>query len=99
MTQNDNNQIKELEETLNRLEYELQSHYSDMGKCLLDLAEQEQKKVDKLVDEIIILRKRLSIYKQEIECSTCMTVNPPDAVYCKRCGKKFDYAERKRQNG
>lgn len=92
------NQAKEMEKTLIRLENELQTHYRDIGKCLLEIAEHEQKTVNKLVDEIITLRRQLSICKQEIRCSTCMTVNPPDALYCKRCGKKLQNDERMNSN-
>lgn len=89
MEQNQNNEIDEMEKDLNQLEHELQFRYSSMGKSLLDLADLEQKKVNKLVDEIIVMRKKLAIAKQEIECDECMTFNPSDARYCKRCGKRL----------
>ena len=90
MAQNDRqDEIVRLEKTLSQLEADLQACYTDMGKSLMELAGQEQKRVNELVDGIIAARKRLSLAKNEIECETCTAFNPPDARYCKRCGRRL----------
>lgn len=90
-----NHEIEELEQSLRRLECDLQAYYQEAGKNLLEVADQQQKEVNKLVDNIILTRKQLSIARHEIECDDCLAFNPADARYCKRCGKKLTPAEQK----
>lgn len=90
-----NNEIETLEKTLNQLEHELQAHYSDMGKSLLELAGHEQKEVNRLVDDIIAARRQLSAVRHEVECPACTALNTPDARYCKHCGQRLAPATEK----
>lgn len=87
-------EIEELEQSLRRMEHDLQAHYQEMGKTLLEVADQQQKEVNKLVDDIISTRKQLSLTRDELECDDCLAFNPRDAQYCKRCGKKLSPSER-----
>lgn len=88
-------EIERLEQALHRMERELQTNYQEIGKTVLEAADQQQKEVNKLVDDIISTRKQLSIAIEEIECDDCLAFNPRDARYCKRCGKKLDQTETK----
>lgn len=96
MDQTDHNrEIEKLEQSLRRMEHELQNHYQEMGKTILEVADQQQKEVNKLVDDIILTRTQLSLAREEIECDDCLAFNPLDARYCKRCGKKLTPTETK----
>lgn len=90
MTQKD--EVAQLEESLAQMELELQSHYCQMGKQLLELAGSEQKTVGTLVDAIVKTRKKLVLAKHEIECPNCITFNSVDSKYCKRCGTPLSRA-------
>lgn len=78
-----------LEEELHNLENKLTEQYCQMGKTVLELAENEKAVTDKLVDEIIEIRLRLSAEREELECESCACLNDSDSLYCKRCGNKF----------
>lgn len=78
-----------LEETLARLEHKLQARYSEIGKSLLELAAQEQKEVNRLVDEIIAARKKLAQGKRQVRCGQCLALNQPGSAYCCQCGEKL----------
>ena len=86
-------EIEKLEQSLRRMEHDLQTHYQEMGKTILEVADQRQKEVNKLVDEMIEMQKKLSKARHEIECDACLAFNPLDARYCKRCGKKLTPTE------
>jgi len=81
--------VKDLEEKVNKIEYELQKHYLEMGKSILEIAETEKKQIDYLTDSLIDARKQLSAMKEEIQCQECMTLNEKGSHYCKSCGKKL----------
>ena len=81
--------IVSMEQALSRLEADLQVRYSNMGKRLLELAEQEQREVNRLVDDMISIRKKLANAKHEIQCDHCLAFNAADSKYCKRCGAKI----------
>lgn len=81
--------MQELEDSIRQKECELQKHYSQMGKSMLEMAEVEQRIVNRLVDEIIEARAELVEIKEEQECPECMAYNDADSRYCKRCGAKL----------
>lgn len=87
MTQPD--EIEMMEKTLGQMEHELQNRYSEMGKSLLELADQERREIGSLVDDMIDLRRQLFTAKGETECENCTAYNPADARYCKNCGSKL----------
>lgn len=95
---NHNQDIQELELSLCQMESDLKEHYQELGKTVLEIADQQQKEVNRLVDNIILTRKQLSIARQEIECENCLAFNPMDARYCKRCGKKLIPIKEKENN-
>ncbi|MGD9560622.1 MAG: hypothetical protein AB7V55_08470 [Oscillospiraceae bacterium] len=86
MDTNDKARLEALEERIHKKECELQQHYSQMGKELLEMAEGEQRVVNRLVDEIIEARAQLVNVKGQKECPTCTAYNDADSRYCKRCG-------------
>ncbi len=79
-----------IEETLTRLEVDLQERYCRMGKELLEIADSEQRAINNLVDQIIKIKKALAVVNSEIECPQCMAHNASDSSYCKHCGQPLD---------
>lgn len=86
-TEEHEKQIARMEEELNLLESTLQRKYTDIGKSILELAESEKNEVNRLVEQIIDTKQKLSNVKGEIPCDGCMARNAPDSQFCKRCGK------------
>lgn len=64
----------------------LDSIYLDTGKQFLELADQSQRKVTKLIDELVLLKRQLSELQNDIQCTHCMTLNDRDNHFCKNCG-------------
>lgn len=89
------NRITQLEDKITHLETDLQAHYCQIGKEILELAENKQEEINNLVDRIIELKKKLAVIKKEIECPWCMTFNPSDSKCCKNCGEVLDTVGRK----
>lgn len=87
--QHDDESIDFMEKELIRMEVELQQIYASMGKTLLEMAWQEEKYINQLVDKIIVVKKQLSQAKGDISCSKCMTSNSFDSKYCRHCGAKL----------
>lgn len=81
--------IQAMEEELHRKEEELQAHYIQMGKSLLELADGEQRTIDHLVDDIIATRTRLAEARDERRCPACCLFNTADSRFCKHCGAKL----------
>ncbi len=84
--------IVQMEKLLNKMEFELQNRYAQMGKALLELAEKEQSSVNDLVDQMIDMRKCLAKAKGEQQCPECMTLNTPHSKYCSFCGLELPAA-------
>jgi ribosomal protein L40E len=82
-------ELLQLEEALARKEHRLQELYCQMGKSILEIADSEKKTIDALVDDIIETRKKIVAIKHDIQCQECMTYNPDDSKYCRRCGTPF----------
>lgn len=57
----------ELEERLAILEDELNNHYCQIGKIVLEFANKKQPLINSLVDEIIAVRKKLPAFRQNNE--------------------------------
>lgn len=87
--ENGNTQTADLESVLSKKEQELNELYCDMGKSLLEMAENEQRVANRLVDEIIALRKKLVRARKSVQCAECLAYNAADSNYCSRCGSRL----------
>ena len=83
----------DLEAVLSKKERELNELYCEMGKSLLELAENEQRVANRLVDEIIALRKKLVRAHNSVQCPECLAFNAAGSNYCSRCGSRFENGE------
>ena len=81
--------ITQLEGELFHLEADLQAHYCQIGKEILEIVENEKEKINNLVDEIIRIKKKIAVLKNEIECPWCMAYNPAGSQCCKHCGENL----------
>lgn len=72
----------EMLEHLTALECSLQRRYIDIGKEILELAEKENKEINQMVEEIVIIRRSLS----QIKCQGCSGANCADSKFCRHCG-------------
>lgn len=88
--------VRQLEQRLSRLEEELLTRYADLGRQLLETAHREQEETDRLVDEIIAVRRTLARARHEIQCAVCMCSNTSDSSYCRRCGTRLTAADEER---
>lgn len=82
-------EIQRLTQSLDELEAALSEHYCDIGKSLLELAEKEDKEINRLVDQIIETRRRLTVLQKKVQCPACLTYNSSDSRYCSHCGKNL----------
>ena len=81
--------IKQMEQELSKLEHNLWKEYYEAGKGILEIAEQENKRINSLVDKIIETRRKLAETKQEKCCPECTASNDHNSLYCKRCGARL----------
>lgn len=86
-------EIRCLEQSLSEMEAQLNEHYCDIGKSLLELAEKEDKEINHLVDQIIETRKQISILQKQVRCPNCLSYNTPDSHFCSHCGMKLKKEE------
>lgn len=91
--ENQDQGVTRLEEKLDKMEFELQERYYEMGKTLLELAGSEQRAIDRLLERIIQARRQLAKAKHEIACPACLSYNTPDSTYCRKCGEKLPLAQ------
>lgn len=82
-------EIRQIEQELSKMEYELYEQYYEVGKGLLEKAEQENRKINDLVDKIIATRRKIAKAKQEKYCPECTESNDYNSLYCKRCGARL----------
>jgi len=82
-------EISRMEKDLCKMEYALYEQYCEIGKGFLETAEQENKKINRLVDRIIETHQKLAEAKKEKCCPECAEHNDWDSLYCKRCGEKL----------
>lgn len=83
-------EIQRLTRQLDHMEQELMEKYCDVGKFVLEKIEKENREVDRLVDQVIQVKKELMKAKGEIQCSNCYQYNEPGSLYCNRCGEKLE---------
>lgn len=89
-------QIRQMEQELSKMEYKLYEEYCEVGKVILEKAERENRKINCLVDQIIETRRKLAEAKQEKCCPECAGSNDHNSLYCNRCGARLletDYEE------
>jgi uncharacterized paraquat-inducible protein A len=82
-----------LEHSLQEMESTLASHYCNLGKQILEVAEKEDREISQLVDEIIETKKKLSVLNRTILCPNCNTQNSSESNYCHACGTKLPKGE------
>ena len=89
---------------INQAQSKIQDVYTEIGESLYaqhvngtDIDESlvpyfEQ--LDKLNDEIDSLNSKRAELINSLQCSECGAFNPKDAVFCSKCGSKFDPADK-----
>lgn len=85
-------EIAEAERELEKMEAALCSYYCDVGKAVLEAAELEGRKANRLVDRIIATRRKLVELRGDTECPRCGVFSPPGNHFCGRCGQEFTSA-------
>lgn len=83
-------EIQQLQRQLDKMELRLFERYCEAGKSLLEIAERENRQIDKLVDAIIETRRHIALAGRNRRCEACATVNDQDSRYCKHCGRHLD---------
>jgi hypothetical protein len=81
--------VQNLERDLNKMETILNEHYCNIGKQLLEMAEQEDQEINNLVDKIIDIKKRLYELEQTVQCPSCLLKNSSGSRYCRHCGNEL----------
>jgi NADH pyrophosphatase NudC (nudix superfamily) len=71
------------------MEATLNEHYCNIGKQLLEMAEQEDQEINNLVDRIIEIKKQLYELRQTVQCPSCLLMNSSESRYCGHCGNKL----------
>jgi len=64
-----------MEKDLSKMECALYEQYCEIGKGILEMAEQENKKINFLVDRIIETHQKLAEAKNEKYCPECAEHN------------------------
>lgn len=83
-------EISKMEKELSKMELNLCDSYCEVGKAVLETAEQESRKINNLVDEIVEMQQKLVALKGEKYCPACTEHNDQNSLYCKRCGHKLE---------
>lgn len=60
----------------------------DQTDCT-EFVKEKSEAVDKLIDELAELNKKISELKREKVCPACDYSNPDSATYCQKCGAKL----------
>jgi septal ring factor EnvC (AmiA/AmiB activator) len=89
MEQRRNDDVQRLERDLNKMETTLNEHYCNIGKQLLEMAEQEDREINNLVDKIIEIKKKIYELGEAIQCPNCLLVNSSESRYCSHCGNEL----------
>lgn len=79
-----------------QIEHSLEQLYTDTGKEFLELSEKQQQKIDKLVDELILLKRELDKLEKNITCPNCFIHNTSDSHFCKKCGTPLQHKGEKK---
>lgn len=77
------------EKQLHRMERALYEAYCDLGKMVLEMAETEGERTNRLVDQIIEKRRQLMALRGDRQCGHCGLYNEADSLYCKHCGNSL----------
>lgn len=93
----DSKEIERMETRLDSMQRKLQQQYCETGKAVLEIADNEQKEINNIVDEMITLRRQLAEAKGELQCPECMAYNGMESRYCSRCGQLLN-GERSTKN-
>jgi hypothetical protein len=88
MEQQRSDNVQDLERDLHKMEIALDEHYRNIGKQLLEMAEQEGQEINNLVDNIIEIKKQLYELHQTVQCPSCLLMNSSESRYCNQCGNK-----------
>jgi NADH pyrophosphatase NudC (nudix superfamily) len=89
MEQRRDNDVQRLERDLNKMETTLNEHYCNIGKQLLEMAEQEDQEINNLVDKIIEIKKQIYELAQTVRCPSCLLMNSSESRYCSHCGNEL----------
>jgi uncharacterized protein YicC (UPF0701 family) len=89
MEQRRDEEVQRLERDLNKMETTLNEHYCNVGKQLLEMAEQEDQEINNLVDKIIEIKKQLYELDQTVQCPSCLLKNSSNSRYCSHCGNEL----------
>jgi hypothetical protein len=89
MEQRRNENVQRLERDLSKMEISLNEHYCNIGKQLLEMAEQEDQEINNLVDKIIEIKKQLYELHLTVQCPSCLLKNSSDSRYCRHCGNEL----------
>lgn len=58
-------EIRQMEQELGRLEHDLYEQYCEVGKVILEKAERENRRINCLVDQIIETRRKLAVIEED----------------------------------
>lgn len=75
------------------IETELQVCYIRIGKRVLEIAEQEQKGVYRLVDALVKKKKALSAARHRKTCPACLVQHEEENRFCRYCGEPLAAGE------
>jgi hypothetical protein len=89
MEQQRDENVRKLARDLNKMETTLNEHYCNIGKQLLEIAEQEDQEINGLVDKIIEIKKKLYELGQTVQCPCCLLMNSSESRYCSHCGNEL----------
>ncbi|MDL2327660.1 hypothetical protein LJC64_03270 [Ruminococcaceae bacterium OttesenSCG-928-A11] len=82
--------IARLEGELGDLEASLEARYSLLGRSLLELIGNEERAVNRLVDQIVKKKRQLALARREKQCADCQAFSPGDSHFCRQCGAPLD---------
>ena len=82
-----------IEKQLRQMEWELCKAYRDLGKMMLEIAQTEGEKANRLVDRIIEKRRYLVALRGGIQCEACGLFNEPDSRFCRHCGHRQHFSD------
>ena len=81
---------RQLKNTVQQLEHELDLLYLQTGKRMLETAEQTSRKANALAERMIAAKKLLASSQDQARCPSCLTLNPSKSHYCGCCGTKLN---------
>lgn len=79
-------EVQLLEQDIEKLEQKLRETYCEAGITIMEAAELQIRRINSLVDKIIVQRKQLAQMRGQKPCEACGAYNDSTNRYCKRCG-------------